>query len=75
MEETTQISEAKPAFNPVEFARETRIEINKVTWPSRKETMQTTFLVVAMALIAGIILFAIDTGLGFVVSHILGMSQ
>ena len=27
--------------NPVEFLREVREEANKITWPSRKETMVT----------------------------------
>ena len=36
------------AFDPVKFYREVRSEMTKVTWPSRKETLQTTGLVLAM---------------------------
>ena len=39
------------ALNPLKFAREVRLEVSKVTWPSRKETMVTTGLVFAMAAI------------------------
>ena len=35
-----------------DFARETRQEILKVTWPSRKETMITTAMVIVMSVFA-----------------------
>jgi len=76
MEQSREITEvAKPVFNPVEFARETRAEIAKVTWPSRKETVQTTIIIVVMALLAGVFFLIIDWLLGFAVSHILGMNS
>jgi len=59
--------------NLVEFFRETRREIAKVTWPTRKETVMTTVLIVAMALLAGIFFFFVDYALGFVISRIIGM--
>jgi len=57
------------------FVRETQAEIRKVSWPTRKETVQTTIAVVLMALVAGVFFFAVDSGLGYVVSHILGMNS
>jgi len=30
------------AFNPVKFANETRAEIAKVVWPTRREVVMTT---------------------------------
>lgn len=57
----------------VGFYRETRQEIAKVTWPTRKETVLTTVLVVVMALIAGVFFLAVDSVLGFGISKILGM--
>lgn len=59
--------------NLVEFFRETRREIAKVTWPTRKETMMTTVMIVAMALLAGLFFFIADSALGYVISSILGM--
>ena len=59
--------------NIVEFFRETRREIAKVTWPTQKETVMTTVMIVAMALLAGIFFFFVDSILGFVISKILGM--
>ena len=44
--------------------REVRVEIGKVTWPSRKETMVTTGLVFAMAAAAAIFFFVVDQVIG-----------
>ena len=60
--------------NLLEFARETRREIAKVTWPTRKETVVTTVMIIVMALASGIFFFAVDSGLGFAIRKILGMS-
>jgi preprotein translocase subunit SecE len=65
----------KPKTSLVEFIRETQHEIAKVSWPTRKETVQTTIAIVVMALIAGLFFLAVDTGLGYVISHILGMNS
>ncbi len=60
------------ALNPLKFAREVRIEVNKVTWPSRKETMVTTALVFAMAAAAALFFFAADQLFGFGVRVLFG---
>jgi len=61
--------------NIVEFFRETRREVAKVTWPTRKETVLTTMMVVVMAVVAGLFFFLVDGMLGFVISRILGMTS
>ncbi|MFA6279977.1 MAG: preprotein translocase subunit SecE [Bdellovibrionales bacterium] len=57
----------------VEFFNETKREIGKVTWPTQKEIVMTTVLIVAMALVAGLFFFFVDNVLGFAISKILGM--
>ncbi len=42
------------------FAHEARMEVRKVVWPSRSETMQTTLMVFAMVIIVGLILWLLD---------------
>lgn len=59
--------------NIVEFFRETRREIAKVTWPTQKETRTTTVMIIGMALIAGLFFFVVDYILGHAISSILGM--
>jgi len=60
-------------FHPAEFYRETMREVAKVIWPTRKETLVTTALIVAMALIVGVFFLAVDSVLGFAISRVLGM--
>jgi len=62
-------------FHPLEFVRETQNEIKKVSWPTRRETLLTTVMIIAMALLAGLFFLAVDSGLGFVIGRILGMSS
>jgi len=55
------------AFAPARFVREVRAEAAKVTWPSRRETLVTTGLVLAMAAITAVFFFAVDVGVGAIV--------
>jgi preprotein translocase subunit SecE len=60
-------------MNVVKFFKETRQEVQKVTWPTRRETTMTTGLIVAMALAAGVFFLIVDQSLSFAVSKLLGM--
>ncbi|OBT12990.1 preprotein translocase subunit SecE [Vibrio sp. UCD-FRSSP16_10] len=42
------------------FARESRMEIRKVVWPTRQETMQTTLIVLAVSIVMALALWGID---------------
>lgn len=55
-----------------DMAKEARIEIRKVVWPTRQETTQTTLLVLVVVVVAAFILYLLDTGLGFVASKVIG---
>ncbi|BCU06618.1 preprotein translocase subunit SecE [Allochromatium tepidum] len=43
-----------------QFISDSRMEVRKVVWPSRQETLQTTLVVVVMVLILGIVLWLFD---------------
>ena len=58
--------------NPVEFFKQVRTEVAKVTWPTRKETTLTTVMVFAMVVLASIFFLAVDATLSTLVSWILG---
>jgi preprotein translocase subunit SecE len=58
-----------------DFIAETRREIAKVTWPTRREIVQTTVIIVLLALIAGVFFLAVDWALGNLVSRLLGMNS
>ena len=46
--------------NPLQFFQEVKNEAFKVTWPTGKETMQGTLMVVAMAIIASLFFLLVD---------------
>lgn len=52
--------------------KEARIEIRKVVWPNRTETTQTTLIVVAVVLVMALILWGLDTLLGWIISNLIG---
>jgi preprotein translocase subunit SecE len=60
------------AANPAKFLREVRVEIGRVTWPGRKETMVTTGLVLGMVTISAIFFFAVDQIIGIAVRALFG---
>jgi preprotein translocase subunit SecE len=62
----------KESFNPAKFIREVRQETNKVSWPSRRETMISSAVVLVLVLIAAIFFLVVDTVLASLVQMILG---
>jgi len=57
--------------SPVEFLRQVRTEIGKVTWPTRRETLQTTAMVFLMVILASLFFFVVDLVLGHAIRYIL----
>ena len=45
-----------------------RTEIRKVVWPTRQETVQTTMIVVAFVVLVALLLWGLDSFLGWLVS-------
>ena len=48
------------AVNPFQFLQQSRAEIAKVTWPTRREVTTTTMMVLLMAVLAAIFFFLVD---------------
>ena len=55
-----------------DLAKEARVEIRKVVWPSREETTQTTLIVVAVVIFVALILWGLDSGLSWLIKGIIG---
>jgi preprotein translocase subunit SecE len=49
------------------YVKDTQVEVRKVVWPTRQETLQTTMIVIIMVIIAALILWAFDSLLGWAV--------
>ena len=56
----------------LEFLSESKVEIKKVTWPTRKETYQATIVVIVTVIIAAIFLQIFDAFWSRVTGYILG---
>ncbi|MBN8544232.1 MAG: preprotein translocase subunit SecE [Alphaproteobacteria bacterium] len=62
-------------MNPAKFIREVRQEMNKVTWPTRKETSISTAMVLVLGLVAAIFFLIVDGVLATSVQWILGLGN
>ena len=60
--------------NPLKFIQEVKQEAFRVTWPTGKETMQGTLMVVAMAIVASIFFLLLDQFLKFFLELVLKIS-
>jgi preprotein translocase subunit SecE len=47
------------------FVQSSRIELRKVVWPNRQETIQVTIVVFAMVIVLGLFFWGLDSLLGF----------
>lgn len=48
------------AFNPVTYIKESRQELGKVVWPTRKETLRFTVIVALVSVLVGIYVAGLD---------------
>ena len=61
--------------NPFEFIQEVRQEVAKVSWPSRKEVMITTVMVLIMVVLASLFFLVTDQVLSWFVSQLFSLSR
>ena len=62
-------------INPFKFIQEVKQEAFKVSWPTGKETLQGTLMVVAMAIIASLFFLLLDQVLKFFLELLLKVSM
>lgn len=61
--------------NPFQFLQDVRAEADKVTWPTRRETMITTGIVILMVLFASLFFVAVDQALRLIITTILSFGH
>ena len=59
--------------SPGEFIRQVRVETGKVHWPTRKETVATSIMVMIMTLILAFFFFGVDAFFSSVVKFLLSL--
>lgn len=59
--------------NPIQFIQQTRAEIAKVVWPTRREVLLTTVMVLVLATIAATIFALVDLVIRSGLTAVLGL--
>ena len=60
--------------NPLKFIQDVKQEAFKVTWPTGKEVVQGSLMVVAMAIVAALFFLLLDQVLQFLLEIVLKVS-
>ena len=63
-------TEQGKAFN--QLRKDSMVELRKIVWPSRQETLQTTLIVLVFVVIVALMLFLLDWMLGGLMSWVIG---
>jgi preprotein translocase subunit SecE len=50
----------EPGGNVLEFIKEARMELRKVVWPTRTETLQTTLAIIVVVVVTSIFMWLLD---------------
>ncbi len=58
-------------FRAIDFFREVKVELTKVVWPTRTQTIQLTILVICITILVGFFIGAIDYGLTKLTQYLL----
>ena len=59
--------------SPIQFLRQVKQEVKKVSWPTKKEVMQTASMVIVIVAIAATFFFFVDQIIGWLMKLILGL--
>ena len=68
---TTAVKEKTFFDKGIQFLREVKVELKKVTWPSRKQTMGSTVVVLVIVTIISLFLGIVDAGLSGLIRAVL----
>lgn len=67
------MDELMAKISPIQFFRQVKQEVKKVTWPTKKEVMQTCMMVIVLVAIAAAFFFFVDQFFGWAVKLIFGL--
>ena len=61
--------------SPAEFVRQVQVETAKIAWPSRRETITTTIMVLIMTTVLSLFFLGVDQVLGRLVKTLLSLAN
>ena len=68
---TVQMAKTTPA----EFVRQVQVETAKIAWPTRRETITTTIMVLIMTTVLSLFFLGVDQVLGRLVKLLLSLAH
>lgn len=68
---TTTIT--KKRFSLIQYFKDSYVELKKVTWPKRKEAINSTVIIVVLSIGAAIFLGAIDFGFNSGLNYLISL--
>ena len=60
-------------ISPIQFFRQVKQEVKKITWPTRKEVTRTSTMVIILVALATLFFFFVDQIIGWLMKLILGL--
>lgn len=60
-------------MNPLKFIQETRAEVAKIVWPTRREVLVTTVMVFIMATLTAVFFSLVDLGIRSALTGFIGL--
>ncbi|MBF0117452.1 MAG: preprotein translocase subunit SecE [Desulfobacterales bacterium] len=69
---TSKVSKESSLGKAIQFLREVKVELKKVTWPSRKQTTGSTVVVLILVVVLSFFLGIVDIGLSALIKFVLG---
>lgn len=74
-EKQSNVAVAKKKLSPIRFFRESKAEFKKVVWPSKKQVINNTIVVILTMIVVGLFIWGLDAVLGFLVKSVLQNQQ
>ncbi len=68
----TKANNGKPKKSIVKYFKDARSEFKKVVWPSRKQVVNNTIVVIVCMVVSGLAIWALDTGFVSILKLMLG---
>ncbi len=65
-------SQTTKGRNTLGFVKDTQVEVRKVVWPTRQETIQTTVVVIVVVVVTSLFLWVLDILLGGITRWLMG---
>lgn len=65
----------KKKFNPIQYLKEARAELGKVTWPTKKETIRYSAIVIAVTVALAAFFALLDWLLNFGLDKLIEITQ